>query len=154
MTTVWPLVGLDGLAVGAQTGGPFGSAQTSVWFGGVPLIVKLEHVGSTIRNAGGGAGEITLSTKSCTASGAMPLLAVNCNGNVPPVVAVPESTPEAELKLMPEGSAPASASVGAGVPDARTVKLPATPTWNVAVDALVKSGAALVSPNAVRLLAL
>src|SRR5262249_40393076 len=133
---------------------PVGSAQTSVWFGGVPLIAKLEHVGSTIRNDGGGAGEITSRTKSCVASGAMPLLAVNCNGNVPGLVALAGGSPVAELKVMPEGNAPDSVSAGAGVPDARTVKLPATPTWKVAVAALVKTGAALVNPNAVRLLAL
>src|SRR5215470_16655853 len=150
MTAVCPFRGSGGLAVGAQTGTPLASAQTSVWFGGVPLIAKLEHVGSTMRNAGGGPGEMTSSTKSCVASGGMPLLAVNCSGNVPALPAVPESRPDAALKVMPAGSAPDSARVGAGTPDARIVKLPATPTWNVAVEALVKTGAALVSPNAVR----
>src|SRR5215813_8707579 len=124
MTAVCPFTGSGGLAVGAQTGTPLASAQTSVWLGAVPLIAKLEHVGSTMRNAGGGAEEMTSSTKSCVASGAMPLVAVNCTANVPALPAMPESRPEAALKVMPAGSAPDSARVGTGTPDARTVKLP------------------------------
>ena len=81
-----------------------------------------------MRNDGGGAGAITSSTKSCVASGGIPLLAVNCNAKVPAPVGVPESSPERGLKVTPEGSAPDTASVGTGVPEARTVKLPATPT--------------------------
>ena len=42
---------------------------------------------------------------------------------------------------MPAGSAPLSLNAGAGEPVAITVKLPATPTVNVALEALVILGA-------------
>ena len=43
--------------------------------------------------------------------------------------------------MKPLGSAPVSLSVGAGVPVAVTVKLPALPTWKVTLAALVIVGA-------------
>src|SRR5207245_7880099 len=45
------------------------------------------------------------------------------------------------LKVTPEGNVPASLKVGAGKPVAVTVKLPAVPTVNVVLLALVMAGA-------------
>jgi hypothetical protein len=58
---------------------------------------------------------------------------------MPPVPArgVPLKTPVEALKVTPEGKAPDSDRVGAGLPVAATVKLPAVPTVNVALAALV-----------------
>ena len=55
--------------------------------------------------------------------------------------AVPLSTPVAVLKVTPVGSAPVSESVGAGNPVAVTVNVPAVPTVNPALFALVIAGA-------------
>src|SRR5512142_144771 len=93
--------GSGGLAVGAQTGIPFASAQTSVWLGGTPVIAKLEQLGSTMVNDGGGAGVVMSSVKLCTASGGTPLVAANCSAKLPASVAVPASTPVAALNVIP-----------------------------------------------------
>ena len=62
---------------------------------------------------------------------------------MPPVPAagVPLSTPLDALKVTPAGNAPDSLRVGAGDPLAVTVKLPALPTVNVVLLALVIAGA-------------
>src|SRR5271169_1854931 len=68
------------------------------------------------------------------------------------MVGVPASTPVAAVKVTPLGKAPDSDNVGAGVPVAVTVNVPATPTWNVALLALVMAGAtATGGANAFRL---
>ena len=54
---------------------------------------------------------------------------------------VPLNTPVAAVNVTPEGSAPDSERVGAGVPVAVTVNVPAVPTVNVALLALVIAGA-------------
>jgi hypothetical protein len=46
----------------------------------------------------------------------------------------------AVLNVTPDGNAPDSLNVGAGVPVATTVKDPATPTVNVTLFALVIAG--------------
>src|SRR5216684_1795309 len=73
----------------------------------------------------------------------MPFEAVKLIGYVPavPATGVPESTPVAALNVTPPGSAPVSLSVEAGKPVAVTVKLPADPTVNVVLFALVIAGA-------------
>ena len=64
---------------------------------------------------------------------------------MPPVPAagVPLSTPVAAVKVIPEGNAPDSDSVGVGVPVAVTLNVPATPTVKVVLEALVMEGAAV-----------
>ena len=61
---------------------------------------------------------------------------------MPPVPAagVPLSTPVEELNVSPVGNVPVSPKVAAGNPLAVTVKLPAVPTVNVALLALVIDG--------------
>ena len=49
------------------------------------------------------------------------------------------------FSVTPEGNAPVSLKFGAGVPLATTVKLPAVPTVNVIVFALVIAGAWLMT---------
>jgi hypothetical protein len=76
-----------------------------------------------------------------------PLLAVKVSGYVPlvPEAGVPLSVPvpfPLSLNVTPLGSAPVSLSEGVGVPVAVTVKLPAMPTVNVVLFALVIAGAA------------
>src|SRR6267378_2489101 len=65
---------------------------------------------------------------------------------MPPVPAagVPLSTPVPAVKVTPPGRAPVSLKVGAGKPVAATVKLPAVPTVNVVLLALVMAGAWLI----------
>src|SRR5207245_3753352 len=72
-----------------------------------------------------------------------PLAAVNVMGYVPPVPAagVPLSTPVVALNVTPLGKVPVSLKVGVGKPVAVTVKLPAVPTVNVVLLALVMVGA-------------
>ena len=71
------------------------------------------------------------------------LEAVNVKLYVPPVptAGVPLNTPVDALKVTPVGNAPDSLSVGTGEPLAVTVKLPALPTVNVTLLALVIAGA-------------
>src|SRR5258708_11285466 len=74
----------------------------------------------------------TVSVKLCVALLPTPLDAVKVSGYVPPVPApgVPASTPVAGVHLQPVGNAAGADSVGAGVPVAVTVKVPALPTLN------------------------
>jgi len=75
------------------------------------------------------------------------LLAANVIGYVPfvPVAGVPLNAPVAVLNVTPLGSAPVSLRVGAGKPVAVTVNVPAVPTENVVLAALVIWGAAGVA---------
>jgi hypothetical protein len=50
----------------------------------------------------------------------------------------------ADVKVTPEGSAPVFENVGAGTPVAVTVNVPAVPTVNVALFALVIDGAEVI----------
>ena len=75
-----------------------------------------------------------------------PLLAVNVRGYVPPVpdAGVPLSVPvplPLSLNVTPLGSVPASLSDGVGAPVVVTVNVPAVPTVNVVLFALVMLGA-------------
>ena len=54
---------------------------------------------------------------------------------------VPASAPVAGVKVTPGGRVPDWVKVGAGVPEAVTVKLPDVPTVKVVAVALVKVGA-------------
>ena len=73
------------------------------------------------------------------------MLALKLRGYVPPVppAGVPESRPVAALKGTPLGRLPVTPRVGAGVPVAVTLKLPALPTVNVVELAEVMAGASL-----------
>lgn len=84
----------------------------------------------------------TLRVKDCTASGDTPLEAVIVIGYAPPVpaAAVPLSNP-AELSVTSLGRAPVSENVGTGKPVAVTLKVPAVPTLNAVLLALVILGA-------------
>ena len=85
----------------------------------------------------------TVNVKLCVPAGATPLVAVIVKVDTPVAIAVPESTP-AEDRLMPAGSVPAvTANVGAGEPDAVTLKVPKLPAVNVVDAALVMVGAEL-----------
>jgi hypothetical protein len=89
---------------------------------------------------------LTVSVKLWLAGVPTPLLAVKVREYVPPVpdagvplsVAVPFPL---SLNVTPLGSAPDSVSEGVGVPVVVTVKLPAVPTVNVVLFALVIAGA-------------
>ncbi len=87
-----------------------------------------------------GAG-LTVSVKLCVAFGSVPFAAVTVIGNVPLTVGVPLSTPVAAFNVTPPGSAPVSLNVGAGVPVAVTVNVPAVPTVKVVLVELVIDGA-------------
>jgi len=82
----------------------------------------------------------TVSVKLCVAFGSVPFAAVTVIGKVPLTVGVPLSTP-AVLNVTPAGSAPVSLNVGAGVPVAVTVNVPAVPTVKVVLVELVIAGA-------------
>ena len=75
----------------------------------------------------------------------LPLEAAMRIENGEPVVSggVPLRTPEVEFSVAHEGS-PVAENVGAGVPVAVTVKLPASVALNDAAAALVKTGAMMV----------
>jgi hypothetical protein len=71
-------------------------------------------------------------------------VAVKVICDVPEVAAVPARTPppdEFAVKLTPLGRLPLSVTVGVGVPVVVTVNEPAVPTVNVALFALVNTGA-------------
>jgi hypothetical protein len=84
----------------------------------------------------------TVSVKLWVALGRTPFCAVIVIGYVPPVLApgVPARIPVAAVKVTPAGRVPVTLKVGAGVPVAVTVKVPAVPTVNVVVPALVIVG--------------
>ena len=85
----------------------------------------------------------TVSVNVWVALGLVPLAAVMVIAKLPPVPAagVPESTPLVELRVTPFGSVPDSLKVGAGLPVAVTVKVPADPTVKVVEFAEVIDGA-------------
>src|SRR5580700_10359499 len=85
----------------------------------------------------------TMSVKLWLAAGLTPLVAVNVRSYVPPVpvAGIPLNTPVEALKETPMGSAPDSLRLGAGIPIAVTSNVPAVPTTNVALLALVITGA-------------
>jgi hypothetical protein len=85
----------------------------------------------------------TVSVKFWVASAPTPLCAVNVMEYAPPLFAagIPLRLPVAALNVTPGGSVPVSLSVGAGVPVAVTVNVPAVPTRNVMPFALVIPGA-------------
>ena len=83
----------------------------------------------------------TVRVKLWMAIGPTKLVASMVMGNTPLVVAVPDSRP-ADERVTPVGSAPDSVKVGAGKPEAVTVKLPAVPSVKVARSAEVMVGCA------------
>jgi hypothetical protein len=85
----------------------------------------------------------TVSVKLCVAAVPTPLLAVNVMGYVPAVPApgVPLRTAVPALNVTPVGNVPVSLRLGAGKPVAVTVNVPAAPTENVVLLALVMAGA-------------
>ena len=84
----------------------------------------------------------TVNVKLCVPAGVTPLVAVMVKVETPVAVAVPESTPAAD-RLTPGGGVPAvTANVGAGAPDAVTLKVPNVPAVKVVDAALVITGAA------------
>ena len=90
--------------------------------------------------------ELTANVKLCVALGETPLLAVIVSEYVPPVPAagVPPSVAvpfPLFVKVTPLGRVPDSLSAGVGDPVVVTVKLPAVPTVNVVLFALVIAGA-------------
>ena len=92
--------------------------------------------------------EFTVSVKLCVAFGVVPFCAVTVSVYVPlvPDAGVPERTPAA-LNVTPLGRTPDSEKVGVGFPVAVTVNVPAVPTINVVLFALVMAGA--TGPNEV-----
>jgi len=85
----------------------------------------------------------TVSVKLVIAGEPTPCDAVNVMGYVPAVPApgVPLSTPVAAVNVTPVGSVPDSLRVGAGKPVVVTVNVPAAPTVNIVLVALVMAGA-------------
>jgi hypothetical protein len=135
---------------------PLGNVPVSVSVGvGAPVVVtvKLPDVLPTVNVvlfalviAGAICAVLTVKVKLWLAGLPTPLLAVKANPYVPPLPAagVPLSVAvpfPLFTKVTPPGSAPVSVSVGAGVPVVVTAKLPAVPTVNVAMFALVIAGA-------------
>src|SRR6266478_6280803 len=86
----------------------------------------------------------TVSVKFCVAFGVTLFCAVNVMTNVPDVVGVPLSVPvplPLSRNVTPAGKVPLSVMIGVGNPVVVTLNVPATPTWKVAVFALVIAGA-------------
>ena len=88
----------------------------------------------------------TVKVKLWPAGDPTPLLAVNVMGYVPlvPAAGVPASMPvpgPINPNDTPAGSVPVSLSVGVGKPVVVTVNVPAAPTENVVLLALVMAGA-------------
>src|SRR5580704_10474072 len=83
----------------------------------------------------------TVRVKLWVAFGETPLVAVMVIGKLPLWVGVPESTPAA-VNVTPVGRGPVSLKVGAGLPVAVTVKLPAVPWVKVALLPEVMVGGA------------
>jgi hypothetical protein len=135
---------------------PLGSVPVSVSVGvGDPVVVtvKLPDVLPTVNVvvfalviAGAVCAVFTVRVKPWLAGVPTPLLAVMVREYVPPLpaagvplnVAVPFPL---FTNVTPLGSAPVSVSVGVGDPVVVTVKLPAVPTVNVVLLALVIAGA-------------
>jgi hypothetical protein len=94
---------------------------------------------------GGGGNAVTVRVKACVASGLTPLAAVTVKMKVPAVVGVPDRTPAGD-RVTPEGRAPATVKVGAGVPVAMIWKLPFEPSRKVVEAAETIDGAFGVLP--------
>jgi hypothetical protein len=100
-------------------------------------------------------GLATVRVKICVASDPTPLCAVIVSTStssvpdkeVPASVAVPFPL---SIKVIPAGNIPVSLNDGAGNPIVVTVKVPATPTSNVVLFALVMDGAAVPLPLTAR----
>ncbi len=84
----------------------------------------------------------TFNVKLCVAFEPTPLAAPIVSAKVPPVVAaaVPPSAPVPAVKVMPDGNAPVSESVGVGVPVAVTESEHGVPTKQVKLLPLVIVG--------------
>jgi len=129
---------------------PLGSVPDSLNVGvGKPVVVTVKFPGVPTRNvvlfALVKAGGVTsMSVKLWVASGLTPLEAVNViakGPTTPPDRGVPLKTPVALLNVTPSGKTPVSVNVGAGKPEAVTVKVPAVPTVKVTPLVLVIAGA-------------
>ena len=91
----------------------------------------------------------TVNVKHWVAGVPIPLVAVKVIGKDPVAVGVPASTPD--TKVTPAGSVPVVlVMVGAGLPDAVGVKVPAVPAVKVVVAAEVNAGAELPAGTAVQ----
>jgi hypothetical protein len=130
---------------------PLGSAPVSLSEGvGLPVVVTVKLPAVPTVNVVPFALVIagawfTFSVKLWLAAVPTPLLAVKVSGYVPPApdAVVPLRVPvpfPLSLNVTPLGSAPVSLSEGVGLPVAVTVKLPAVPTVNVVLLALVIAG--------------
>ena len=89
--------------------------------------------------------DATVSVNGCDVGVPTPLVAVRVSGYVPPLpdAAIPLSIAlpfPLSVNLTPVGSVPDSLKDGVGVPAVVTVKLPAAPTVNIALLALVIVG--------------
>jgi hypothetical protein len=143
-----PAVGVpDRIPVAALNVTPAGKAPLSLHVGeGAPIAtavnaparpsVKVALFALVIAGA-----ESTVNVKPWLAFGVTPFCAVIVIGYVPVTVGIPDRTPVAELKVTPFGSIPLSLHVGAGAPVAVTANVPAVPSANVALFALVIAGA-------------
>ena len=129
---------------------PLGSAPvTESWGRGKPVTVT---VNDPIRPTGNVvlatlviAGAVTdVSKKFCVSFGRTPFWTEKVIGKIPPMVGLPARTPVNVLNVTPVGNAPVSVKVGAGKPLAVTVNVLDAPAVNVALSALVISGARLV----------
>ena len=119
----------------------------------LPAAPTINVVLAALVIAGADCAVFTVRVKPWLADVPTPLLAVMVREYVPPLpdagvplsIAVPFPL---STNVTPLGSAPVSVRVGVGDPVVVTVKLPAVPTVNVVVLALVMLGAALPnSPN-------
>ena len=91
----------------------------------VPTVPSVKVVALAEVIAGG---LVTVKVKFCVASGVIPLLAVMVTANTPFTEGVPDSTPVLLLKVTPVGKEPVVIEkMGAGVPVAVTVNVPALP---------------------------
>ena len=136
---------------------PPGSVPVSVRVGvGVPVVVTENVLGVPAVNvallalviAGPALGLFTVSVKAWVAGVPTPFVAVKVMGKVPllPVAGVPLRVAAPfplSLKVTPLGSVPVSVRVGVGVPVVVIENVPAVPTVNVVLLALVITGAAL-----------
>src|ERR1700722_12756402 len=127
---------------------PFGNAPASLNVGvGKPVAARSKVPAVPTVNVAllavviAGASSMTR-VKVWDASGLSPLVAVKVSVSVPPVpvAGVPLSTPVAASNESRVGSAPVSPNWGVGAPAAVTSNVPAVPTTNVALLALVITG--------------
>ena len=107
----------------------------------VPAVPAVNVVLLALVIAGACGAGFTDSVKLWDAFGVTPFCAVNVIGKLPLAVGIPLSTPVEALNVTPPGRVPVSPSVGAGVPVAVTVNVPAVPAVKVVLLALVIAGA-------------